>query len=163
MTEIEPEFSYTITASIPTPAEYIHLRTITGLSPPPAAAASTGLANSVHCVVARVSSTAQNDSNAIDVPSSHGDQPSSGEAIGMVRLVGDRAVFLLLVDMAVVPVHQGKGVGGRLLDEMLRWVDENAKDAYLTLVGDPPGVRLYKSRGFVETIGLGMARSTWGM
>ena len=80
----------------------------------------------------------------------------------MVRLVGDRAVFLLLVDMAVVPVHQGKGVGGRLLDEMLRWVDENAKDACLTLIGDPPGVRLYRSRGFVETSGMGMARSTWG-
>lgn len=156
------ESTYTITASVPTPAEYILLRTITGLTPPPVGAASTGLANSVHCLVARMSNPAEIDAKTIDVPSFLDDGPSLGEAIGMVRLVGDRAVFLLLVDMAVVPEYQGRGVGSKLLDAMLKWVDENAKDAHLTLIGDPPGQRMYRSRGFVETSGIGMARSTWG-
>ena len=80
----------------------------------------------------------------------------------MVRLIGDGQLFLQVVDMAVLPSHQGKGLGKALLDELLKWVDANASGAYVSLIGDPPGVRLYKSRGFVETNGIGMKRSAWG-
>lgn len=132
---------YIITSSYPTPEEHINLRRISGLTPPPAHAVPAALANSVHCIVART---------------------PEGEAIGMVRCVGDGALALSIIDMCVQPDHQGRGIGKRMLDDMLRWVDENAPDAYLMLIGDEPGQGLYKSRGFVNTKGIGMKRSAWG-
>jgi len=45
---------------------------------------------------------------------------------------------------------------------MLEWVDREAPDAYVSLIGDAPAQRLYRSRGFVETFGIGMRRSKWG-
>ncbi len=68
----------------------------------------------------------------------------------MVRLVGDRALFLLITDICVIPEYQGNGIGKMLLDTMLEWVDENAPDAYLSLIGDKPGQGLYRSRGILE-------------
>lgn len=64
--------------------------------------------------------------------------------------------------MCVDPTHQGKGLGKKLLDELLGWVDEAAPDAYVMLIGDEPGQGLYKSRGFLGTKGIGMKRSKWG-
>ena len=131
---------YTITHSIPTTEEHIRLRTLSGLTPPPPAAVPSALAHSVHGIVART---------------------ATGEAVGMVRCIGDGALFLQLVDMAVHPDHQGKGLGKCVLDTMLEWIDQYAPDAYLSLIGDSPGQKLYKSRGFVETIGRGMTRARW--
>ena len=131
-----------ISARAPTGEEHLKLRTSSGLSkPPPQVDLQKAIENSVHCVVAR---------------------SSTGEAVGMVRLIGDGQLFLQVVDMAVLPSHQGKGLGKALLDELLKWVDANASGAYVSLIGDPPGVRLYKSRVFVETNGIGMKRSAWG-
>ena len=58
--------------------------------------------------------------------------------MGMCRCIGDGALFLQVVDMAVDPNHQRKGLGKRLLDTMLAWVDEHAPEAYLSLIGDVP-------------------------
>lgn len=79
----------------------------------------------------------------------------------MVRLVGDGAMTVELCDMAVHPSHQGKGLGKKLLDEMLQWVDEHCPHAYLSLLAVKPGVELYRSRGFTETSGIGMRRAKW--
>lgn len=127
----------------PTAEELFKLRTSSGLSaPPPTVDITKAIKSSVHCVVARVSAT--------------------GEAIGMVRLVGDGQLFCQITDMAVLPSFQGRGIGKALLDEMLKWIDENAPGAYVNLIGDAPGQKLYRSRGFVETSGIGMKRSAWG-
>ncbi len=54
--------------------------------------------------------------------------------------------------MAVLPSHQRRGIG----DAVLGWlVDRIRSDAppgaWITLLADPPGRRLYERHGFVET------------
>jgi GNAT superfamily N-acetyltransferase len=135
-----------ITEIPPTPAEHMHLRTTSGLTPSPSTPVPHAITHSVHIVTARLPAN---------------DVHSEGEVIGMVRCIGDGALFLQLVDMCVLPAHQRRGIGKQLLDAMLAWIDEHAPDAYLSLIGDPPGQALYRSRGFVETAGIGMRRSKW--
>ena len=142
---VSPTEVYTILHQPPTPEDLSKLRRESGLTPPPTEIDLVkALANSVHTVIARTSSS------------------PDGETIGMVRMVGDGQMFMLICDMAVLPAYQGKGIGKKLLDEMIRWIDENAPNAYVSLIGDPPGQKLYKSRGFVPTHGMGMKRSKWG-
>jgi len=140
---LRPDMSddYTIHHSSPTPTEHIHIRTTSGLTSPPPSRVASALSHSLHCLVART---------------------NTGEAVGMVRLIGDGALFLQIVDMCVHPDHQGRGLGKRLLDGMLAWVDGNCQDAYVSLIADDPGERLYSTRGFVRTTGVGMRRSKWG-
>ena len=54
--------------------------------------------------------------------------------------------------MATLPEHQGRGLGGFLLDALLADVRVAAPPgAIVTLLADPPGRRLYASRGFRES------------
>ncbi|CEH17717.1 ribosomal-protein-alanine acetyltransferase [Ceraceosorus bombacis] len=105
-----------------------------GLTPPPTAEiAEIGLKSSVYCVVARDTSTA------------------SKEAIGMARVVGDITMSLLIVDVCVLPTHQHKGIGHRIFQHLLAWVDANSPSAFLSLSADPPGMKLYERNGFKVT------------
>ena len=81
----------------------------------------------------------------------------------MVRLVGDGSLSCQITDMAVLPDHHGRGLGSRILDELIRWIDLNCPDAYVSGIADPAGERLSVSRGFVFTKGKGMRRSPWGL
>ena len=47
-----------------------------------------------------------------------------GEPVGMGRLVGDGAVICYIQDLIVIPSHQGKGVGGRLIEQLITHVKE---------------------------------------
>lgn len=66
----------------------------------------------------------------------------------MGRVIGDGAIFLHVVDMAVRPERQGQGIGSRILRRMLERADACAPDAYISLIADPAGQRLYRSYGF---------------
>ena len=79
-----------------TPAVYNALRESVGWTPHPADRAATALARSLYTVTARV-----------------GDTP-----IGMARLVGD-GLYMLLVDVAVAPAWQRRGVGQALVAQTL--------------------------------------------
>lgn len=79
-----------------TPAVYNALRESVGWTPHPADRAAPALARSLYTVTARV-----------------GDTP-----IGMARLVGD-GLYMLLVDVAVAPAWQGRGVGQALVAQTL--------------------------------------------
>lgn len=69
----------------------------------------------------------------------------------MGRIVGDGGWYFLIADMATLPGHQGKGLGGSLLDSLLADIRDRAPEgAYITLTADPPGRKLYASRGFVD-------------
>lgn len=57
-----------------------------------------------------------------------------------------------IVDMATLPEHQGRGLGRRVLTDLLAQIEEVAPDGpYVTLMADAPGRPLYASTGFVET------------
>lgn len=75
----------------------------------------------------------------------------SGEVVAMGRIVGDGGWYFLVADMATCPEHQGRGLGAAVLDTLLAAIREHAEPgAYVTLTADPPGRRLYESRGFED-------------
>ena len=84
----------------------------------------------------------------------------AGVVVGMGRLLGDGGWYFHVVDMAVLPEHQRRGIGDAILAALLARVRALAPpEAYVNLLADPPGRRLYQRHGFVETAphAIGMA------
>ncbi len=112
---------------MPSIADYRRLRQISGLTPRSAAAAERGLPNSVFSVCVR-----------------HGTH-----TVAMGRIIGDGALFLHIVDVAVDPHHQGRGVGKAIIAALLTHI-ENAVPAevYVSLMANGEAYRLYEQFGF---------------
>ena len=122
--------SYRLRDAAPSPEEYVALRDVAGMGSRTEAAARRGLPNSVHAVAIR--------------------EEATGDLAGMGRLVGDDGCFYQLVDVAVHPDHQGRGLGTRIVAALLDYLRENAPDsAYVSLVADVDG--FYERFGFEET------------
>ncbi|SFR27055.1 Acetyltransferase (GNAT) family protein [Lentzea waywayandensis] len=75
----------------------------------------------------------------------------SGESVGMGRVLSDGGWYFHVIDMAVLPDHQRKGVGDAILTALLDHIDACAPNAYVNLLADPPGRRLYERHGFTES------------
>lgn len=60
--------------------------------------------------------------------------------IAMGRLIGD-GIYYLMVDIVVDPAFQGKGIGGRIVDMLLAYVDSR------TPAGGRASVQLIAERG----------------
>ncbi len=76
---------------------------------------------------------------------------ADGRAVAMGRVVGDGGWYFLVADMATLPSHQRRGLGRRILEDLLAEIREKAPEgAYVTLLADPPGHALYRSLGFTE-------------
>ena len=76
----------------------------------------------------------------------------SGETVGMGRVLGDGGWYFHVVDMAVLPDHQRRGLGDAILRALLERIRAEAPPgAYVNLLADPPGRRLYARHGFAET------------
>lgn len=83
-----------------------------------------------------------------------------GTAIGMGRVIGDGGTAYQIVDIAVLPQHQGKGLGKRIVSALVDWLHTNApKSAYVSLIADGPAKDLYAQYGFEPTApaSIGMA------
>lgn len=79
----------------------------------------------------------------------------------MGRLIGDGGWYFHVVDMAVLPAHQRCGLGNRVLTWLLDRIREHApRDAFVSLMADPPGRALYARHGFTDdrNASIGMAR-----
>ena len=90
----------------------------------------------------------------------HAVHAASGETVGMGRVLGDGGWYFHVVDMAVLPEHQRRGIGDAVLGALLDEIRERAPaGAYVNLLADPPGRRLYARHGFAETAphSIGMA------
>ena len=113
-----------ITDGLPTVAEYRALRAAVGWPSPDPDTCRVALARSVHGVVAR-----------------------RGTALtGMARLVGDGAMYLLLVDVVVHPACQGAGTGRRLVERVVRFAGARK----MQLVAAPGVVPFYERLGFTR-------------
>ncbi|ANZ36360.1 GNAT family N-acetyltransferase [Lentzea guizhouensis] len=85
----------------------------------------------------------------------------SGETVGMGRVISDGGWYFHIIDMAVLPGHQRKGIGDAVMTALLRLIHEHAPTASVSLLADPPGRRLYERHGFVDTApaSVGMRRA----
>ncbi|KAF2476346.1 acyl-CoA N-acyltransferase [Lindgomyces ingoldianus] len=131
---------YIILPHTPSAQDYHDLRKIANLTPPPMEAVSKALANSFVCFSAFERKDMLDDTT-----------PSPGQhVIAMGRLLGDGALFLQLCDIAVHPDHQRKGLGKRIMKEVINYVDKNAPHAYVSLIAEPLGQKLYSQFGFED-------------
>ncbi len=120
--------------------DYRRLRNVAGLSPKSPEAAAKGLSNTLYGV-----SLIQN-----------------GETIGMGRIIGDGGCFFVVVDIAVHPDFQRRGLGKQIMQALDAWLRANAPvSAHVSLLADGDARHLYARYGFVETapISVGMAYS----
>ena len=67
----------------------------------------------------------------------------NGQAIAMGRLIGD-GIYFLIADIVVKPEYQGKGVGSKVIDKLLSYVDTN------TPIGGRSSVQLIAEKGKEE-------------
>jgi ribosomal protein S18 acetylase RimI-like enzyme len=132
--------AYRLVESAPGVDAYLALRERSGLSPKTreqAAAALPGSWAACHVV-----------------------HEASGQTVGMGRILGDGGWYFHIVDMAVLPDHQRRGLGDAILRSLLDRIRADApRGAYVNLLADPPGRRLYARHGFAETAphSIGMA------
>jgi GNAT superfamily N-acetyltransferase len=85
----------------------------------------------------------------------------TGKTVAMGRVLGDGGWYFHVVDMAVDPGHQRRGLGAAILAALLDTIRDGAPTgAYVNLLADPPGRALYARHGFRETApeSVGMAR-----
>ncbi|MCC7679572.1 acetyltransferase (GNAT) family protein [Janthinobacterium sp. HH103] len=121
---------YTTRLAIPSIATYQQLRVAAGLSAKTAEAAAKGLPNSLFAVQVL-----------------HGD-----EVVGMGRVIGDGGCFYQVVDIAVLPAHQGKGLGKLIMREIRQFIDSDVPEsAYVSLIADGQAQDLYAQFGFKHT------------
>jgi GNAT superfamily N-acetyltransferase len=130
---------YTIHVETPSVDDYLRLRRNAGLTPRSAAAATAGLPHTVAAVVVR----------------------HAGAAVGMGRLIGDGLCYQV-VDIAVEPAHQGKGLGkavmARLMEEARRLAPA---EAYVSLIADGKASDLYAQFGFEPTAPASIGMAQW--
>ena len=128
---------YTLIETTPSAEDFCRLRKIAGLSARPLAAAEIGLPRGCYGVHILW----------------------QGTPVGMGRIVGDGALNFEIVDIAVDPEHQGKGLGRKIMEALVSWLNAHAfKGSYVSLVADVP--ELYAKFGFesVRPESEGMAR-----
>jgi GNAT superfamily N-acetyltransferase len=119
----EPQLAY----APPAPAEYCALRCAAGLSAMDETAAATGLAASWCAVSLRL----------------------GRELVAMGRIVGDGALFLQVVDVAVRPDWQRRGLGRRVMAALMDEARRRApRGVVVTLLADGEACRLYEQFGF---------------
>jgi ribosomal protein S18 acetylase RimI-like enzyme len=144
---------YVVLEGIPTPQVYHDLRKLSGMTPPPMEAVPKALANSFGGFLAYEREKMVNDTTP----------GPDQEAVAMGRLLGDGSLFLLLCDVAVHPDHQRRGLGKRILQALVDYVDEYAPEAYVSLVAEPQAQKLYPLFGFKDVEpSLGMYRMIRG-
>ncbi|KAF3045518.1 hypothetical protein E8E12_008989 [Didymella heteroderae] len=125
---------------LPTPQVYHDLRKLAGMTPPPLEAVPKALENSFVGILAYETKGMLDDS-----------MPSPDQSpVAMGRLVGDKSLFLILVDVAVHPEHQRRGLGKRIMKALIDYVDANAPQAYVSLVAEPAAQKLYPQYGFKD-------------
>ncbi|HEX5663663.1 MAG TPA: GNAT family N-acetyltransferase [Xanthomonadaceae bacterium] len=118
---------------------YCALRAAAGMSPKTLDAARRGLPNTLDGVHLRRGALLQA-------------QADRAEIIGMGRIIGDNGCFFVVVDIAVLPEYQGRGLGKRIMAALDAWLSANVPaSAYVSLAADGDAKYLYEKFGFLET------------
>ncbi|SDJ89526.1 Acetyltransferase (GNAT) domain-containing protein [Halovenus aranensis] len=123
--------TYELRESLPDPETFVALRDAAGMTPRSVKAVRRGLPNTIYGVTVV--------------------EADSEETIGMARIVGDGACVYHISDMVVHPDHQRRGLGSRMMDALMAYIDDNAPEtAYVNLMADVDG--FYEQWGFERTV-----------
>lgn len=118
---------YQVINEVPSVETYIKIRLAAGLSRKSEEAARLGLPNSLYSVVIYFERM----------------------PVGLGRIIGDGGCFFEITDMAVLPEHQGQGVGRLIMTALTNWLYDNApKTAYVSLMADHGTPEFYRKFGF---------------
>lgn len=121
---------YALRERLPTAEEFVSLRDAAGMAARSREGVEAGLPNSVYGVVV--------------------EHEPTGAVVGMGRIVGDGGTVYTLSDVAVRPAHQGQGLGTRIVDALVAYLEANAPPrAYVSLMADVDG--FYEQWDFEET------------
>ena len=108
--------------------EYVSLRSSVGWNNTAAEQASKAINNSLYNITA-----VDND-----------------RTIAMGRLIGD-GIYYLIVDVVVNPEFQGKGIGSKIIDMMLEYIDRRTPirgRSSIQLIAEPGKEEFYLKKGF---------------
>jgi ribosomal protein S18 acetylase RimI-like enzyme len=131
---------YELIAGTPMVDDYRRLRRVAGLSEKTQAAAEAGLPNTWFAVTVR----------------------HKGQVIGMGRVIGDGGTALQIVDIAVEPAHQGKGLGKQIMAALVEHIHANAPaSAYISLIADGDARHLYAKFGFEPVMPASIGMALW--
>ncbi len=130
---------YSVSVEIPSVEDYCRLRRISGLTPRSEAAAKAGLPNTVVAALVR-----------------------QGESVvGMGRVIGDGLSYQV-VDIAVDPAHQGRGLGKAIMTHLMDQLKQLAPaEAYVSLIADGDARPLYAQYGFEPTAPASIGMAQW--
>jgi ribosomal protein S18 acetylase RimI-like enzyme len=118
------------TNQVPGVDEFIELRVNAGLSENSRIAAAKGLQGTCFSVCVR----------------------DAERLVGMGRVIGDGGCFCQIVDIAVHPDYQRRGIGFQVMTQLMGQLRENApKSAYISLIADGDASMLYEKFGFEIT------------
>jgi ribosomal protein S18 acetylase RimI-like enzyme len=131
---------YALVPGTPEVEDYRRLRQVAGLSEKTLAAAQAGLPNTWYAVTIQY----------------------AGTAIGMGRVIGDGGTAFQIVDIAVEPEHQGKGLGKRIMAALVEHINAHAPDsAYISLIADGDARHLYAKFGFEPVMPASIGMALW--
>ena len=137
---MEAVTAYNLIETIPDVEDYLRLRSISGLTPRSVEAARAGLPGSFFAVCVRYRE----------------------ETVAMGRIISDGALFFHLVDVAVDPAHQGKGLGKSIVATLLAHVRKVAPaEAYVSLMANGEAHRLYAPFGFAPVMPEARGMALW--
>lgn len=118
---------YRLVEKVPSVEDYNRVRIAAGLAGRDPRAAEIGLSNTL-----------------IGVCVEH-----EGRIVGIGRIVGDGGLYFEVVDVAVLPAHQRRGLGKMIMDALTSWLRDNApRDAYVKLIADEGTTDFYERYGF---------------
>lgn len=131
VTRDKHSMTYEARAEVPSVSDYIDIRLHAGLSRKSPQAAEIGLRNGLFSVVVYAGT----------VP------------VGIGRVIGDGGCFFEIVDIAVLPEHQKKGLGHLIMQTLMDYIHANAlPTAYVSLMADHGTPKFYERYGFEASL-----------
>ena len=122
-----PPEGYELVERDPTVEEYQRLRRAVGWSEMGEEAVATGLPHALYSVVVL----------------------RGGELVGCGRVVGDGGLYFYLQDIALLPEHQGRGLGAAIMDAVMAYLERTARrGAFIGLMAASDVAPFYEKYGF---------------
>lgn len=120
---------YTLVKRSPTVEEYQRLREAVDWDIIDVKAAKIGLSNSLFsiCVICK------------------------DEVIGCGRVIGDGAIYFYIQDIIVLPAFQRKGIGKRIMDAVINYINAHVHaNSFIGLMAAKGVTGFYEKYGFIE-------------